>query len=364
MNVPQRRYTRAMRHPGACGHARAWAHASAIALAGATSVVGDTVMAAPPQPTVEVVWRGPPGCPTTSAFREQVSRHLGQPLATPRSQSLRARAHVEGAAAAWTLTLTIHTPDGDSSSRVVGTDCTTLADVAALKIAMAIDPLSVLERLGEVESAASPSPEPESAPPPAPDEEVADPGPPPPASGPRTPMRLGLRTLSGVAWGAMPRLDATFSWAGSVIGRAWRVDLGGAFWVPQNVTLAEDGAGGRMRQLGGYADGCWVPAIRRFAFPLCGGLEFSSMRGEGVGVDPAGSARRLWAAVRVNAALLWSPHPLVALVLQPGVAAPYLRPRFGLADGRSVHRARALDVRVAAGLEVRFRVPGKKPDPG
>lgn len=287
---------------------------------------------------VAIDWRAPAGCPAAPALRSQVEEYLGQSLDAPRSQPVSVKVAITRTGAGWRMLLEIRTADGASSEPVGGRDCATLADIAALKIAMAVDPQSVIQRLAEPRPAPPPQPEPDPVSPPD-----------------RTPtVRLGLRTLSGVAWGAMPDPGATFAWAGSVLGDGWRVDVGGQFWVPQDVVLDEDGSGGRIRALGGFADGCWVPEAKRVTFPLCGGLEFASMRGEGVGVAPAGSARRLWGAGRVSGALIWSPHPVIGLVLQPGAAFAFFRPEFALADGRTVHRANFFDLRLTAGLEVRF----------
>ena len=296
------------------------------------------------------------GCPGQTEFREKIGESLSsESLEGPPVQ---ARVKLTSQDAGFRLDLEILAPSGTETTRLVGPICGTLADVASLKIAMALDSTRVVVGLGT--RLPVPASTPESAegsvglPKLGGREEPDEPASSAPASRKRSPGLFALFASAGLALGAMPHTSMVVGLGGAWVRAKSRIEMGALFWPPSGKQVADGGVGGRFRMVGGHVDACLVAGWPKLRLPMWGGVELASMRGEGLGVRVPQAARRLWAAVRVQQRLVWLPRPGLGFVLQPGVALAVFRPGFEFDDGRVVHRARRVELRVLAGIEVRL----------
>lgn len=305
------------------------------------------LLAGPAATGVEVHWGAPEACPDASIVEHEIERYLGQPLDAPREQWVAASADVVEEQASWVMELSIETRSGTALTRVAAPGCDALADLAALKIAMAIDPLAVLGHVQSLEEEAEPA---ERQPPVTTPPVEPEPGP-APVESPKPARAVGgsLRAEGLVGWGVLPGWGAGTGLLAALHIDRWRVGLGGRFWFPRDDTYA------RLRMLSGRVRGCGVPDHRKLEFPLCLGVEAGSVYGEGVGLDENRSARRPWVGLTASPGLSWAPMRMLALWIEAEAAITVRRASFAINDGETVaHRASAAAFRGAAGVELRF----------
>ena len=307
------------------------------------------LLATPPATGVEVHWGAPEACPDAGIVEHEIERYLGQPLDAPREQWVAASADVIQDQSSWVMELSIETRSGTALTRVAAPGCDALADLAALKIAMAIDPLAVLGHVQALEEDRQEEPQrpaPEPTPPAAvPEDEAA------PVEPEKRPTKISgsLRAEGLVGWGVLPGWGAGTGFLAALHIDRWRVGVGGRFWFPREYTFA------RFRMLSGHIRGCGVPRHARLEFPLCVGVETGSVHGQGVGLDENRSARRPWIGLTASPGISWAPTRRFALWIETQAAIAVRRPAFAINDGEHfVHRASAAAFRGAAGVELRF----------
>jgi len=310
-----------------------------------------TLLGAPegaPETAFVIDWRAPPECPATADIRERVAQMLGDQAEDTLQRapgSMTGRVEQEGGQ--WTLTLHIENPAGVSDDRVTGGDCRMLAEVAAVKVAVAVSPEAVVETL---EEARRPQPVARAETPVAPQPE------PPAAAKTPSPAPSGFLRLAGaVGDGVLPRIDAGVGVAGGVLIRQLRVELGATYWFPMTVTApGADDDGGRIFMVSGYADACPVPGLGPLEFPVCLGIELGDVEGRGIGIDDPKRARRLWVGARVGPALVWRMTRRLALWVQAQGVVALLRPGFSLEEHGIIHRSAGVALRGVLGMEVRL----------
>ncbi|MCX4246857.1 hypothetical protein [Paraliomyxa miuraensis] len=325
----------------------------------------------PAAEAVVLSWQAPASCPDQAAVRRGLATVLGEGPSAEAGAGVRAVARVHEEGGRLHLELRTETPSGVTTRETVADDCAVLVEATALIVAIAVDPTAVLGR-GETLAEPEPSPvEPE-----PPDEapavvvepmEPADPetrlGIEPveaadrevePTTDPR--IRFGMRVAGAIDGGSLPGVAGGLRVTGAVLGRRWRAELGGDYWLPRTAT-AEPGIGGRIGLGSGAARGCGVPGIDRVGLeiPLCAGVEAGILRG-----DPAGdrvanpvTARVPWVAATAGAGVAWTPRRFIALVLQGEVVLPIARTGFVVGDVE-VYRVGAVAGRGTLGIEVRF----------
>ena len=86
-------------------------------------------------------WHAPPGCPTGTAIQARVDALLGGPV--PLARVMRVAGEVRAQGDGWQVVLVARTGDGRARRRLQGRDCAALGEVAALVVALAIDPTAV-----------------------------------------------------------------------------------------------------------------------------------------------------------------------------------------------------------------------------
>lgn len=161
--------------------------------------------------------------------------------------------------------------------------------------------------------------------------------------------------LGGQFLHALPAATATFGGALALRTRSARVELRGRWAMPQRTfDQGHPDAGVRVDLWTLGASGCYAPRWQRLEFPICAGLEFGVMRGRGVGVTRPRQAQMLYAAVPVDANLLWAPIPRVGLLVGAGAGPTLVRPGFRLERAGQLFRAGPVALRVVLGVELRF----------
>ena len=100
---------------------------------------------------VEIVWEAPPECPDADSVVRYAERLLGQPLSTPRSQRVFARATVHrDEAGNWDLRLSLTSNGHVSEETLVAKQCATLGDAIGLQVALATDPVAAARAIETV----------------------------------------------------------------------------------------------------------------------------------------------------------------------------------------------------------------------
>lgn len=297
------------------------------------------------QPRTFVAWDAPPECPDQLAFAAMVQQHLGE-TAPARQIHVEVTVVRQGRR----LTLTLRTTHGaDSGVRTLeGSDCTVLAETAALTLALAIAPEAVIER--PATTAVPPGNDDERLP--DPDQlTVARPG------GERG-LDLAVRMAALGDVGSFP--EAAPGVGGAVaaqLGR-WRAEAYVGYWFEQRaINPADmDEAVDLATAVGGLR-GCLRVHRGALELDLCAAAELSRTRGRGAETIDGFAATWVWGSVGggMSASRRLSKH-LQFRVDIGGMGRPYTRPRFTFTNSDAVlFRPAWVSGQAAAGLEVRFQ---------
>ena len=334
----------------------------ALAIVGVVAPVG----AAPPEEETSseeeasaagelmLSWSAPEGCPTQETLQSAIDRYLGG-AGLSLAREVRADAKVTALEdGGFRLALLVETGGGTSVASIDAERCELLVKAAALKIAVTVDPLAVLDTV-EAEPPAQPQPPPEEK-----EEEAApiiepepEPEPEPPPSEPKVRGAIAAQGLA--SYGVLPNFGAGVGLSAAIVFERWRFEAAGAYWPSRSerTDLTHDIGGNFM--LGTAAlRGCPEPKYKKVEFPLCLGVELGAMRGEGFGVDDAAVASRLWAAALLGLGVTWAftDHLAVGARLEAVVALA--RPEFSIRGAGLLHQAGPAAPRGLVGLEVRF----------
>jgi hypothetical protein len=369
---------------------RSLAAAIAVALAG-IAAAGHAGAQAPE--AIALSWNAPEGCPDKAAIAARIEKLLGGPPAAGERQ-LAASAAVEAIPRGFRLTITLASGGSESARVLQGALCESVADAAALVIALAFDPEAVAAQEAKRAEApssdagaasagaagAAPSSEASASPPgsasapataPVPAPAViripvrfpARPATPTVERAPATKLSFGaFAELSGDA-GSLPSVAPGVR-AGLSLGiGAYRIEPAFEAWPSSRSALASQPAAGAELSLLAFALGAcrrvlpWDEKDSAAAALGCLGFEIGEMRGAGFGVAQPGSGSALWAApkaeIRAEVALArWA-----FLGLDVGLAVP-LDPRRFVLDlhaGRAVvHQPSPVSGRAGLGLGLRF----------
>ncbi len=313
----------------------------------------------PPAP-FELVWSAPEGCPDQAAVRSTIARHLGRAVDRELGAGLRvALTAARQPDGLWRTTIAFERA-GDTTVRELGdaTDCARAVDAAGLVIAIAIDPAVMfeppVEPVPEPEPMPEPEPEPAPAPEPSPEVRRGVAAPPPVAEPPPRPnLRGAIGLAAGPSFGELPRPGGLGRLHGALLGRSWRVELGGVFTGAPAQALDP----GRITVVRWSVDarGCGIlRAGRRFEFVPCGGFEIgqSLARSEGLVQD----ARRTdaWLGLLAAARAMIVLGPRFALFAEGDLVVPLQRREYRVAGQGVVHQVSLVTGAVVAGVEVRF----------
>ena len=130
---------------GAWDFARRWAHGDVSQALGLASVLccgsvcaTSSAFAQASEAPLELVWRAPHGCPVEADVLERIRRYLPALEAVP--AHVRAEARVMRSGARYRLVLSLRSGDTIARRRLEVDSCEAATDVAALLVALALDP--------------------------------------------------------------------------------------------------------------------------------------------------------------------------------------------------------------------------------
>jgi hypothetical protein len=332
-----------------------WRHTIAPAIVVAACLPAAPLCAQPPSP-VTVTWAAPEDCPDQASVTADVADLLARlPQRAGRGRRVQADGVVATTEEGFELKLRIES-DGDvGRRRVAGSSCESLADAAALIIAIAYDPAAAEAATTDPPAPALPPP-PE--PPPAP---VPVPEPiPPPQSTPAVADESDYLVLVGASglggFGVMPGTAAGFGLRlGFAIDR-WSAVLAADLWLDQQSTVGTGPAGASLAFQSAAVSGCgafWGP-LPALHVEACGRVAIGRMRGEGFGVDAPGSASATWLAMGPGVGLRWQLDEWLHARLETGPQFAVVRPTWRLANVGLLDDPGVVSGRVALGLDVRF----------
>lgn len=307
-------------------------------------------------PTLE--WHAPPQCPDDGAFAARVGALLGDATTTDAQAVVTVVAEPDGGFAAEVRCVTAGTA---TIRQVRGPVCESVADAAALVVAVQIDALSVDATARAQAGRRTPVPEPTvSARAARRTATPVVPPPPTPAVPPRARrIRGALRLGGGASFRQVPAVAPAIEiGAALLVGRA-RVQLDATWVLERSVRLPppQDDAGATVTLVGAALRGGFAPGVGAFEFPATGGIEVGDMTARGVGVRGSRLRHGAWVAALVGVGVAWVPVRAFALRLDPALALGLARPRFGVdaPDGaRTLYQPPVVGVRLGASLEVRF----------
>jgi hypothetical protein len=320
--------------------------ALALRLAASEPAASEPAIEAAP---LEIEWDAPAECPRVERVIADVERFLAEGESIRVDARTEVRAVVRRAATdRYTLDLHARLPGGAVDRSISAERCDLLASAAALVIAVVLEPVVVLEAV-EAKAVAPPPAKPPVVPPK-----------PPPEPRPRTVLGGFVRATGLGAFGVLPRFGGGVAGAAGLRIvttplRAGRLEVTALYEAPQRASAEANDDARALLQLwtiGGR--GCWAPAVRKVEFPLCGGAEVGVLRGQGVGLAQARTARQVWSAVHIGAAIAYAPIRWLALWDGADGYVAMQTPRFLIDDVGLVHRGRRGGVRIHAGLEFRF----------
>ncbi|HVY32219.1 MAG TPA: hypothetical protein VHB79_37035 [Polyangiaceae bacterium] len=302
-------------------------------------------MTPPATPAIEIQWEAPAPCPDATRVRAATERLLGKSLSGLEQTSVRATGKVTAnAAGQWQLRTLLVVGERVEEEVLVARQCSSLADAMALKVALAIDPVAVVEAVQSSQPSAAAKIAPES---------------PPPAPGPRSSnaqrVSFGARVVGQVALGPLP---GTTPGVAALVSAQWpsfRVELGGeAFWGGVANYEALPAIGADLQLFAGMARACLTPATGAFRFPICAGPELGVMRGRGFGTAETSSTTGLWGGLALGPALEWRATSRLSLWLEGDAVLTLLKPEFHVRNLPSLYAPPTVAARAAAGLEAHF----------
>lgn len=316
-------------------------------------------------------WEAPASCPSQGSVRAAVEAHLGTALQDLRVAPWSVSATVSHSDEGWSLALVIDTPDGRHDRPLHDpVDCATVADTAALIIALALDPDAVDATRERAVASTSSQSEPESDPQAEPEIPGAEPAPasdaePTPKPALDEPLggpQLELRDVPlHFAVGLGPGLD---------LGTLRRVSPTGRLDLAWQLPRLRVGA----HALFGWTPGFRIPAITdeislwawvvgveagpvfrvgAFEFPLVAGVEIGQLVIWPRELLGPRRQRVTWAAAAVTPSAAWVIRPWLALVARVGATVSLVRPRFAVEGIGEIHAPAPVGFRASLGFEIR-----------
>jgi hypothetical protein len=329
-------------------HSRFVAHTCLVAVLALPSPSGAEVAIA--THPIDIQWQAPPECPDVNSVRLSTERLLGKDLTAPQRQRVAARATVsKNHAGNWELRLSLVVDDRAAEVDFAAKECRVLADATALHVALAADPVAVVESM---EPAPPPSFEAKGEaerPPSDQRDHSADAG---RALQPST-LQVGLRAMSGAGFGPLPGVAPGVAILGSVQVRSFRAEFGGqGFCCSEARYTSVPDVGGRFQLFSGVLRGCTMSSGAGLTFPVCVGALFGFARGEGFGTAETGSARSAWGAIVLGPALRMPIGGRVALWVEGDGFISFVRPGFRVRNLEALYVAPSGGAQAWAGVEV------------
>ncbi len=286
---------------------------------------------------LELSWTAPAGCPTQTQVRASIDEYLGRDEFGEAIAQVEIAGRIEPVSGGrFRLGIVVRLPGGTVDREVEAALCEELAAAAGLMIAVALDPLRVVDVV---------------RPPPAPAPATPDPA---PAAEPR--LGVGLRAGGAGQLGVLPGFGAGVWAALALVGPRYRVEVSGQYWLPQEVKPFEDKprAGARIQFGAAAARACFVPTAGRFEFPSCVAIEVGAARAHGIGLAQTRVSHRPWVAGVVGQELVWVSRRRVGVWLGADGLLNISRPSFLVDDLGTVFETGVAAFRFVGGPLLRF----------
>lgn len=312
------------------------------------------VLAPSPGTELELQWAAPPQCPQAPTVRAAIDANLGQATFDAALSSIVARGTITPDGGAWQLDVEVSLPSGRVERSVVGRDCEDLASAAGLMIAVALDPLRVVDTVGEP----PPSLIRPDAVPQADEEERPELSPRRQPLVPKGRERLLIEPRVGgvLEIGSLGLVRGGVAAGVGFVGPRWRVDIVAQWWAPRPVRPfgAALDAGVSVQQVGGGARACVRSRVGPVELPTCLGFEAGVAVAGGIGLDEPRNAALPWAAAVVGQELTWVSRRRVGVFVGADAMLHVVRPRFRVADLGIAARTGWVGVRFVVGPLVRM----------
>lgn len=269
-------------------------------------------------------WRAPSACPNEQAVRQTVQAWLTQAIEPNDPSGIHVEATVVRKTDGFALDLSLETPSGGGHEQLTAAQCSTLAGVVALKVALAADPVAWFDALGS-----------------------------------RVHTRKNywlLRLGGGLALGVQPGAGPTFDLTGSRHFSGFALELGIGYALPNQVRYPGLRAGANLDLA--YVDAriCVLPNMETVEFPLCLGADVGLMRGVGFGPELVEifASNRWYAALVVNPAVRWPVTRWLGVWLGIEALIAVSRPSFRVRYLEQLYVPEKIGARVRLGAEIRF----------
>jgi hypothetical protein len=307
---------------------------------------------------VTLQWSAPPECPTAENVREAIDRNLSRAEFGPALSSVVVEGSIADEPDGWRLHVSVALPSGSVERDVTSSDCTELAAAAGLIIAVALDPLRVVdtveERVARAAVVARPTPiEPPREPEERPPNLIATE---PPAAPPVRVIDIDLRAAAVAEFGSLSVLRGGVGIGVGVVGPRYRVDLAAQYWAPRGVRpfAAEPDAGVAVQQAGLGLRGCLTPRFGPVELSSCLGFEAGASWGRGIGIGRTRTTALPWAAAVLGPELSWTSRRRVGVFAGADAMLWVVRPRFHVQDLGIAAQTQWVGVRVIAGPSFRL----------
>jgi hypothetical protein len=310
-------------------------------------------LGAPPSVALDLQYVAPQFCPPASDFSAAVARLVGGPEQP--SRNLKARVTVlSDTRGNFKLTLLTEI-DGISGERVIqGRSCSSVADAAALTLALILNP--DIETATDAGTASNSQPtqvqRAATVPPRAPTTK-AEQLRPVPSKG-QSIRWLGTSAL-GLHFGVMPKPGPEISLGlGANFGR-WSWLASGHYALPETALIpGQDRAGGRLWHGTVTGLGCWAFAADAPRLGGCVGASYTRIEGQGKGITPARKGATAWVSPTTGIFVDFPLGERAALRWDGLLLVPLKRPDAHLDDMGTVQRPSALTANFQVGVIVQL----------
>ncbi|HYQ02894.1 MAG TPA: hypothetical protein VER96_29685 [Polyangiaceae bacterium] len=275
---------------------------------------------------------GAESCPSEAEVTQAIEQRLGHAALVPKAQAtLLIEARLEGVSSGgFRVEIALIRGDAVEGRRELDSEepsCQSVAETAALVIALTIDPEASLEPLAiRTAEPAPPKPVPPAPPRATPSDAPA------PAKSPvtRAPWQADLELGGGIALGTIPEVAPGMFLRGRALPPKLPlgIELEGAYFPAQQVEAAP-GKGSDFRTFYVGTGVCSRPKrASRFGASACGGAQVGAISGQGYGFQSTTTFGALTVALAARGALWYRFVTPFALVLGSTVAVPLKRDYF------------------------------------
>jgi hypothetical protein len=333
---------------GALAIGVAWHTRSAGAEAGSKEQASSETSSnlAADSPGVELEWRAPPECPDLATVKRRIEGLLGQPLDVPRRQRVKVHATVHrNQQGHFELLLSLTSNGHITDDKLLARQCAALGDAAALKAALATDPIATARAIEVSTLNAGPRADRAST-----GTELAR-----ELEAPQSKAESGVRLFAGAAAGPLPGIALGTGLSLWSQRSVWRGEFGvQGLWGQPARYPAMPSVGAHLQLFTGIVRGCPVLGAGNVELPICIGFEGGVMRAEGFGLERAETSSRWWGALVLSQGIDVRVSARLSFWLEAGGVGSLLKPRFYVQNLGDLYAAPALSGRLWAGCEIRW----------